>query len=61
MLTIVINPGKTFNAHSCLVIAYFYKIQEKRVIIIHGCVILFLLSGERLQTGKNNGSEITLC
>ncbi|GKW25557.1 hypothetical protein PEC311524_31510 [Pectobacterium carotovorum subsp. carotovorum] len=61
MLNIVINPRKTFNAHFCLVIAYFYRMQEKRVIIIRRYVILFLLSGERLRAGKNNGSEITLC
>lgn len=54
MLRIVINPRKTFNAHFCLLIAYFYKNQEKRVIIIRRYVILFLLSGERLRAGKVN-------
>ena len=54
MLNIVINPRKTFNAHFCLLIAYFSKTQEKRVIIIREYVILFLLSGERLRTGKAN-------
>lgn len=54
MLSIVINLGKTFNAHFYLVIAYFYKIQEKRVIIIRKYAILFLLSGERLRAGKAN-------
>lgn len=54
MLNIVINPRKTFNAHFCLVIAYFSKIQEKMVIIIRRYVILFLLSGERLRAGKVN-------
>ncbi|RYC37549.1 hypothetical protein DEH81_00450 [Pectobacterium zantedeschiae] len=53
-LSIVINLWKTFNAHFCLVIAYFYKIQEKRVIIVRGYVILFPVSGERLQAGKKN-------
>ncbi len=54
MLSIVINLRKTFNAHLCLVIAYFSKMQEKRVIIIRRYVILFLLSGERLRAGKAN-------
>lgn len=54
MLSIVINPRKTFNAHFCLLIAYFSKIQEKMMIIIRKYVILLILSGERLRTGKAN-------